>query len=300
VKTTARHYDHAADYARVGEFFVETYSTAADHINWLQPRWEYMHHHPNIQNVDLASFGIWEAEDEIVAVVHLEHYPGTAYFEVESAHAHLKREMVAHAEEHLSAADEKRRGGKRLAIYINDQDLTFQAIAEEAGYRKRSRSEEMSRFEVPSRFPEVALPDGFQLRSLEGDNDMHRIHRLLYRGFDHGDEPPDDGVAARAFMQSAPNWEMDLNIVVEAPDRGFAAYCGIWYEPVNRIAYVEPVATDPDYRRMGLASAAVLEGIRRCAARGATMAYVGATLPVYRSLGFRRVFGCSAWQREWS
>lgn len=39
--------------------------------------------------------------------------------------------------------------------------------------------------------------------------------------------------------------------------------------------YVEPVATDPDYRRMDLGKAAVLEGIRRCGELGAEVAYVG-------------------------
>ena len=73
----------------------------------------------------------------------------------------------------------------------------------------------------------------------------------------------------------------------------------MWYEPVHRIAYVEPVATDPDYRRMGLGSAAVLEGIRRCGEEGATAAYVGTSRPFYQSLGFRQVYSCSAWQREW-
>ena len=67
-------------------------------------------------------------------------------------------------------------------------------------------------------------------------------------------------------------------IVVEAPDGRFVSYCGMWYEPVHSIAYVEPVATDPDYRRMGLGRAAVMEGIRRCGALGATEAWVGSDL----------------------
>lgn len=297
MKTTARHYDHDTDYDRVGEFLVKTYSTAGDHINWLQPRWEYMHYHPNITQVDRGSFGVWEAEDEIVALVHLEHYAGRAYFQIDRAHADLKAEMLAHAENHLCASTH---GGRALTLYINDRDSTFQAIAREAGYRKRSRSEEMSSLAIPSRPSAVSLPDGFEFKSVAEDKDMQELHRLLYRGFNHGDEPPDDGIAAREFMQSAPNYETELNIVVEAPGGHFASYCGIWYEPVSRIAYVEPVATDPDYRRMGLAGAAVREGIRRCAARGATVAYVGAILPVYLSLGFRQIFKCSTWQREWS
>ena len=83
MKTTVRHYDHDTDYHNVGEFLVRTYPSTGSHINWLQPRWEYMHHHPNILKIDRGSFGIWETEHEIVAVVHLEHYLGTAYFEID-------------------------------------------------------------------------------------------------------------------------------------------------------------------------------------------------------------------------
>ena len=138
------------------------------------------------------------------------------------------------------------------------------------------------------------------MKSLAEDNDLRKLGRALWRGFNHGDEPPDDGIEDRKFMQSAPNYRKDLNIVVEAPDGNFVSYCGMWYEPEHSIAYVEPVATDPDYRRMGLASAAVLEGIRRCGEQGATVACVGTTKPLYLSLGFRPAYSSSVWQREWT
>ena len=96
------------------------------------------------------------------------------------------------------------------------------------------------------------------------------------------------------------NYRKDLNIVVEASDANFVSYCGMWYEPVHSIAYVEPVATDPDYRRMGLASVAVMEGIRRCGELGATVTCVVSTKPLYLSLGFRQVYNRSVWQRLWS
>ncbi|MCP4424718.1 MAG: GNAT family N-acetyltransferase [Chloroflexi bacterium] len=277
---------------------MKTYRTTGTHINWLQPRWEYMHYHPNIWDVDLNVIGIWEAEGKIVGVAHLEHYMGSAYFEFDPAYDFLRREALAYAEENLRAVTNDK---KVLSAYINDQDTAFQAIAAEKGYQKQSRSGRMSRFVIPHPFPAITLPDGFQLRSLVENNDLYRLCRLLYRGFGHGEELPDDDdvTDGNEFMQSAPNYQMDINIVIEAPDGGFAAYCGMWYEPVNRIAYVEPVATDPDYRRMGLASAAVLEGIRRCAARGATVAYVGSILPIYLSLGFAQMYNCSTWLREW-
>jgi len=99
-------------------------------------------------------------------------------------------------------------------------------------------------------------------------------------------------------MQSAPNFRRSLNIIVEAPNGDFASYCGMWYEPHNKIAYVEPVATDPDYRRMGLGTAAVLEGIRRCGELGATVAYVGAERTFYLNMGFKKLYNIYQWTKR--
>ena len=293
----ARSYVHASDYERVGQFLVDTYRTEGPHINWLQPRWEYMHHCSGIVNVDLSTIGVWESDGEVVAVVHPEHFMGTAYFEIDPDHGALKKTMLAHAEERISAAKGE---GKSLAVYINDRDDGFRAVATETGYAKTDRSEPMSHFVIPEPFPAISLPDGFRLKSLEDGNDLAKMNRLLFRGFNHGDEPPDDEIEARKFMQSAPNYRMDLNIVVEAPGGDFASYCGMWYEPANRIAYVEPVCTDPDYRRMGLGTAAVREGVRRCGEQGATVAYVGSATPFYQAVGFTQIYNRSLWTREWS
>jgi hypothetical protein len=248
--TTSRRYNHDADYERVGEFLVKTYGTGGGHVNWLRPRWEYMHYHPLIWDVDLGCIGLWEADGGIVGVVHPEHFRGSAYIEVDPEYGALKKDMLLHAEEHIASTKD---GRKSLSVFINDRDDAFQVLASDRGYAKTDNSEPMAHLVIPSPFPAITLPDGYRLKSLADDNDLAKMNRLLFRGFNHGDEPPDDGIDARRFMQSAPNYRMDLNIVVEAPDGNFASYCGMWYEPVNRVAYVEPVCTDPDYRRMGLA-----------------------------------------------
>ena len=296
MKTTVRHYDHEADYEKVSQFLVRTYDPAGVHVNWLQPRWEYMHHCSGIERVDLNSIGVWEAGGEIVAVVHPEHYMGTAYFQIDARCAALKREMLAHAAQHIAAAKE---GRKTLRVFINDRDDEFQALAAEMGYAKGDAFEAMSHFVIPDPFPAISLPDGFRLESLADDNDVFKIQRLTWRGFNHGDEPPSEAIREQIPMQLAPNFRADLHIAVKASDGGYVSYCGMWYEPVHKIAYVEPVATDPDYRRMGLASAAVLEGIRRCGQQGATVAYVGSNQPLYLSIGFQQIYNRSAWRREW-
>jgi predicted N-acetyltransferase YhbS len=100
-------------------------------------------------------------------------------------------------------------------------------------------------------------------------------------------------------MQSGPNYRLDTTIVAEAPNGDFAAFAGLWFDPVNRICYVEPVATDPDYRRMGLGTAAVLEGIRRCGELGATVAYVGSERKFYLAMGFKRLTTQNCWLKTY-
>ncbi|MHC4973089.1 MAG: GNAT family N-acetyltransferase [Planctomycetota bacterium] len=295
MRVTARTYDHAADYERVNRFLVRTYGITSGHVNWLQPRWEYMHYHPLIRGVDLGSIGVWEARGDVIGVVHPEHAMGTAYFEIDPEYDALKGEMLRHAEEHLATS---RDGVRRLRVFIDDEDDDFQRVAAAMGYRRGNGREPMSHFPIPAPFPAVPRPPGFRLKSLAEDNDLRKVDRVFWRGFGHGDEPPDGRIEDRKFMQSAPNYRKDLNIVVEAPDGHFVSYCGMWYEPVHSMAYVEPVATDPDYRRMGLGRAAVLEGVRRCGELGASVACVGTTLPFYRSLGFQLVYRSSAWHRE--
>lgn len=297
MQIAVRSYSHATDFERVGRFLVRTYALKGQHINWPQPRWEYMHYHPLVRGVDLTAVGIWEADGEIVAVVHPEHAVGTVYFEVDRDHDALKGTMLTHAEKHLRR---ERDGVNHLRAYINDLDKDFQRVACQMGYKKESGCEPTSYLAIPDPFPPIALPAGFSLRSLADENDLRKVNRVLWRGFNHGDEPPEDGIRDREFMQSAPNFRNDLNIVVGAPNGNLAAYCGMWYEPVHAVAYVEPVATDPAYRRMGLGRAAVMEGVRRCGALGASVACVGSAEPFYLSLGFQQVHNCCVWGREWA
>ena len=294
MQTTARPYDHPADYERVSRFLVRTFRAPGRHVNWQQPRWEYMHYHPLIRGVELGSIGIWESQGEIVGVVHPEHDPGTVYFELAPDRGDLREEMLAFAETHLWT---ERDGARRLRIFIIDGDEELQKLAAARGFVKTDEFETMSEMAIPDRFPPAPLPPGFRLQSLADDNDLGKVTRVFWRGFNHGDEPPDE-LDDRRLMQSAPSYRKELNLVVVAPDGEFACYCGMWYEPDYAIAYVEPVATDPDHRRLGLARAAVREGIRRCGDLGAGVAYVGSAQPLYSSLGFRPVYTSSVWTRE--
>lgn len=291
---TVRAYAYPADFDAVGEFLVQHYQPENRDGNWLQPAWEYMHFHPQLNREVLSRIGVWEDDRRVVAVAHYEWRLGEAFYQVAPGYEHLKPELLAYAETHL--AEETDTGQGALNVYINDFDHEMEAIATAGGYRVGTAYHRpMSRFLIPRPFPAITLPPGFRLKSLAEDNNLAKVHRALWRGFDHEGEPPPEGIADRVIMTSGPHFRHDLTIVVEAPDGNFVCYCGLWYEPINRYTYVEPVATDPDYRRMGLGKAAMMEGIRRCAAEGATVAYVGSDQPFYLACGFERIYDCRPW-----
>jgi len=91
----------------------------------------------------------------------------------------------------------------------------------------------------------------------------------------------------RVRAQDTPGFREDLTIVAVAPNEDYVAFAGVWVVPENGIAYVEPVATDPLYRRLGLGRAAVVEALRRARDAGARTAWVGSDQEFYRSFGFR-------------
>lgn len=292
-----RSYNHPADFSKIGDFLLRSYQPGNAGGNWLQPAWAYMHSHPNLDESALGQIGIWEDSGRIVGVATFESSLGEAFFQLDPGYTHLKPAMLAYAQEHLRGISGD--GAVYLQAYAADIDQEFAEILQSAGCRRVPENDRpMSTISIPESFPATSLPDGFCLKSLAEENDLHKINRVLWRGFNHLGEPPEDLLPGRVKMQAAAGFRPDLNIVVQAPGGEYGAYAGTWFEPVNRYAYVEPVAADPQYRRLGLGKAAVLEGIRRCKVEGAELVYVGSDLEFYRSMGFEKVFAYCCWEKQ--
>jgi predicted N-acetyltransferase YhbS len=286
-----------ADFESVSAFLIKHFLPGNADGNWFQPAWEYMHSHPALDEASLGRVGIWENADGIVGVAHFESSLGEAFFQVHPAYTHLKAAMLEDAENHLCGEAPKAK--RDLRAYITDFDAAFEALARSRGYQVAGQyARPVAELSIPQPIPKIKLPEGFRLKSLADDNDLRKVHRLLWRGLNHEGGPPEAGIEERRKMQSGPNFRKDLTIVVEGATGDPVSYCGTWYEPVNKIACVEPVATGPDYRRRRLGHAAVWEGIRRCQVLGASAAYVGSELSFYKSMGFTKRYDGRCWPRQ--
>ena len=271
------------DYEAVLRFLIDLNRQQAATPGFLWGRWEWFFSltFNALDPASLSRIGLWEDGGRIVALCTYEGNFGEAYFCVDERYPSLKDELVAYA---------KRRMGKdgRSLVLVPDTDRELQRAAFALGYRPTQEKECTAALDITDETVRYSLPEGYSVTSLADDYDLGKYHHVLWKGFNHGDNPPDtpEELESRRVSLSGPNANLHNNIATVTPDGQFASYCGTWYEPGTDWALVEPVATDPKYRRMGLGRAAVLEAVRRCGLQGAKRAFVGSSQQFYYSIGF--------------
>ena len=136
------------------------------------------------------------------------------------------------------------------------------------------------------------LPDGFRFRTADeaGPEAAVRAHVDAWAPSMYTAESY-EGVRRTAAYRG------DLHVLVEAPDGTMASSTIMWLDGANQTVEFEPVGTHPDYRRLGLARAMLLEGMHLARAAGATHATVAckgapghpAARGLYYGLGFREL-----------
>jgi GNAT superfamily N-acetyltransferase len=283
------------DYEAVGRFLIDVYEPSDQLLNWVHPRWEYMHHHPFIDQVPLETILIFEDDGRIVGVAHPEDKPTFIYFQRAPGYDPILPAMFAHAAEFFGGPSIMLQRNV-IGLFINDFDTKLEDVATSFGYERHEEFHEgYSKYDLTVPVPETTVPDGFRIQSLADENDQKKINLCLWRGFNHEGEIPEDDLNGPAVAQHAPNFRKENTIVAVAPDGSYVSYAGIWHVPENKLAYVEPVATDPVYRRKGLGRAAVLETLRRVREAGAEVAWVGSDQEFYSALGFEKKFQRNLW-----
>ncbi len=261
-------------------------------------RWDWMITHGWLDQDAVGRIGIWEENGEIIGVATFDTQPGEGFICVLPGREDLRLDMVRYARENL------RKDGKfRLLVW--DNDLSFQQIAADEGFIPTPEKEHDAAYYI--REPQgigYALPDGFRLIGLDEGIDVDKYGQVLWKGFNHelnGEGPLEMTERKRKQLTDEmirPNVDLSLKVAVLASNGDYAAYCGMWLDPASPDALVEPVATDPQYRRLGLGKAAVLEGVRRCGIRGAKRALVGSCQQFYYSIGFRPLNTYTWWAEK--
>ena len=277
------------DYSKVREFLVKL-----GYKEFTFTRWDWMTTHGYLDKSAVGKIGLWEDDGEIVGIATIDCSLGDSFCLTLDNYQYLKKEMLLYAKEHLGTPD-------KFGVMISDEDEEFQRIAAELGFVGTESKESDAIFWVEETSMAYELPEGFTITTMKDTYDLYQYGQVLWRGFNH--ELNGEGVFKltsedekqfEASMIRA-NVDLDLKIAVVAPNGDFVSYCGMWYDSEAGFAVIEPVATDPAYRKMGLGKAAVLEGIKRVAALGAKKVLVGSSQQFYYSLGMRPYKTATKW-----
>jgi len=290
---TWRRYQLLRDFPDVYRFLGAIYRRDTLNSYLLPPFFEYAHTHPAFNPMLTHRFGLWETDGQLVGVACYEMDIGACFLVTDCSHTFLLPDMLAYAERELSVCTG---GHSSLSVWVTDREDDKRALLARRGYVVAQR-ETVRIFPYNKPFPERCLPDGFSVLSLEDENDPVKIHACLWKGFNHGDVPDEDW-SCRLHMQSGPHFRKDLTTVIKAPNGAYACFAGMWLDEVNGYAYLEPLATVPDYRRLGLATVALTEGMKKTQALGATYCF-GGEREFYTALGFETICQRERWTKTW-
>lgn len=280
------------DYHKIRNFFIKL-----GYAEFTYTRWDWMATHGYLDKSAVGKIGIWEDSEQIVGVATFDCQLGNAFCLALPEYAFMKKEMLLYAKDNLS------KDGK-FGIVIADRDLKFQDIAANLGFIATDQKESDAIFYLDKTSTEYRLPEGFHITTMKETFDPCQYLRVLWKGFNHELNGEGEFQFSKEKEELCkeemirPNVDLNLKVAAVAPDGNFAAYCGMWYDPEAGYAVIEPVATDPQYRKMGLGKAVVLEGIRRVEELGAKTALVGSSQQFYYSIGLRPFSTATIWREK--
>ena len=288
---------YGEDYDRVRDFLIEL-----DSHNYHFGRWDWMFtfFSGGVEWADsgsLEKISIWEDDGKIVAITTYDSKPEGIFLLTLKGYEYLKKEMMLQAKESFA------KDGK-LRVLILEGDIDTQNAAFETGLIPTQEKECDAILPINPQTVKYTLPDGFKITSFSDGYDPYKYGECLWKGFNH--EMNGEGPFYRYWEKNSesyikewdrPNVDLSLKVSVAAPNRCHVSHCGMWYDKRTKSALVEPVATEPAYRKMGLGKAAVLEAVKRCGELGATRAFVGSSQQFYYSIGFRP-YATSTWWKE--
>jgi mycothiol synthase len=235
----------------------------------------------------LVGFG-WPRDDQVDLMAHPAHLP-------------VEAEMLSWAEERLRAATAPGETA-RLTAWSFEHHHERVALLQARGYERGTMHFNHNARRLDEAPPAPKLPPGYRIRHVRGVEDVParvEVHRSAFA-------PSRMTAAKHLAVMAAPTYRPELDLVVEAPDSSFAAYCLVWFDEANRVGEFEPVGCHADHRRKGLTSAVLFEGMRRLRALGATSCVVyssgeekyAASRQLYSSVGFAVEGRIYAWERE--
>ncbi|MFX1285343.1 MAG: GNAT family N-acetyltransferase [Promethearchaeota archaeon] len=303
MKIVSRPYNIDEDFTSIMAFLYETFKNTNSYLNWFPDRFESNH------DYYIEDIRIWEEiidsisplHRKIVAVANPE-TNNVYYIQIDPSYSFIEREIVKWIEKHSVEKKKDPSKKEKLRIKTIEGNSTREILLYELGYQKVGEIDSYVRIR-PSNLPipDFKCPEGFEIRNVKGKSDYQQLARLIRLIFGHGDWFTADileQISHRSF------YKQNLDLVAVTPDGTFASFCTFRMDPMSKITQLEPMATHPNFRKLGLAKLLIFEGLKRAMKYDPAFFYIGgaantlAANKLYDSVGFTKKLAEETWFKE--
>ena len=294
---TTRLYQDETDYARMRELVRSAYPLTGPPLNLTIGDLDWWRATTN-DPTTLSKVRLWF--DELGALIAFV-WPRGDQVDVITLpnHPNLEETILTQTEADYRQKPAEGDEARRFRYWSDEVDHVRNALLQEQGYTRTDDYLTFHTYTLTELPPARPLPEGYTIRHVQGETDLEprvAAHRSAFH-------PSRMTVEKHRAVMASPTYRPELDLMVVAPDGTVAACTIVWFDEVNRMGIFEPVACHKEYQRRGLASAVMVEGLRRLSALGAQVAHVnswrddssGAML--YRALGFTATGRIFAWEK---
>jgi len=275
---------------RFNEQYEEIYrflSAAADkgyneHYHWA--RFEWMMCHSFLETNRLPSITLFrDRKNEIVGLITYDTcYEDRTYIIHSISEKELLRAMVEYVIRHDDAP----------SIKVNSKDIRLKEVLQEYSFCKSDMCNCVLEFDLKHDL-KYRLPQGYTISRENFEIDTWKYRLVIHKGFDN------DGIPEKwsdDILNPSMHFNGNLKIFAIDSSNEYCSHCGIWYTH-GETAYIEPVATIPQCRKIGLAKAVVYEALNRVKKLGAKRAVVISDQEFYYKIGFEKSSIYDTWHR---
>jgi ribosomal protein S18 acetylase RimI-like enzyme len=245
---------------------------------------------------------LWQADGETVAWSWFdgEALDYAVWCGDERADDVVERAILSFGIDEAGARASRGEGDGAVEAWSPDDDPRTRSLLTELGFEAPVGASTPARHTRLSQFQRIVRggspigerlpPEGGRIRSLAGPSEIDirvAAHRAAFA-------PSKMRSEKYERLLGLPDYRLEDDLVVEAPDGSIASFAIAWWDPVARVGEFEPVGTDPRHQRRGLSAALLCHGLRRYRDLGADLVQVfsdadnTASEALYQSVGFTR------------
>lgn len=271
-------------YQEIYEFLLEAESLKFnEHFHW--GRFEWMHGHSMLEKDKLDQVAMFKDTDSKIVglVTHDTWYGDRVYLIHTITDETLLNEMIDFVLE---------REDDNVVIKVNNFDDALCKVLKKRQFEKKNKDVRVLELDL-SKDLSYNIPTEYWISPLSMDIDLWQYQLAIHKGFDQEGIPEkwdDELVAPKPH-------EDEYFKTFAIKNEEYCSHCGLWYMKGDT-AYVEPVATVPQHRKLGLAKAAIYESCKRAKIKGAKRAIVLSDQEFYYRIGFECSSEVYCWEKS--